>query len=343
MGIHYTFDADLDTVLQAASNEDLAALVQFIKAASRTENLTTDDSFVRFYPDHTRYAHVISAEIRNFGGHTVANMLRRGKGPDYRTVVCDVLEHLKISFEEQDNIFALERRLLAHVLKDMYGQMDEEQRNMLVAEIGQYQNQNASQENAIVVSALESGDFRLLSPKARLFLAGLVSGAISRIMGVTELVSVLGNIVGNSVNRMLTSLEKPMDWLVSALNSIIEFGGPAWRVTVPCVIHVAMLRVKQSSSLLEYRGPKPGDNILPRHSAASSTGTEAAAAAAAPGTAGAAAAADAAAAAAAAQAEDEPEEDCSDVKDTPAGELYDDLMDPAPGINDVSDAQGNRS
>ena len=252
MSAHYTFDADLDTVLQAASNEELAPLVQFIKASSFSERLTSDDSFVRYYPNHARYCHVISAEIRAFGGHTIVNLLRGGKGPDYHTVVADVLKHMKIDYQEDDNIFELERKLIAYVMKDMYGKMDNEQRELIVSEVKQYQ----SNDGALVVKALEKGDLAQLSPKALLLLSSVISSSIAKIMGVSVSISnALGSALGQSANKIQTLLNMSVDVLYSIFNSIYEFGGPAYKVTVPCVIHVAMLRVKQSSCLLEYQKP----------------------------------------------------------------------------------------
>lgn len=252
MSANYTFDADLDTVLQAASNEELAPLVQFIKASSFSERLTSDDSFVRYYPNHARYCHVISAEIRAFGGHTIVNLLRGGKGPDYHTVVADVLKHMKIDYQEDDNIFELERKLIAYVMKDMYGKMDNEQRELIVSEVKQYQ----SNDGALVVKALEKGDLAQLSPKALLLLSSVISSSIAKIMGVSVSISnALGSALGQSANKIQTLLNMSVDVLYSIFNSIYEFGGPAYKVTVPCVIHVAMLRVKQSSCLLEYQKP----------------------------------------------------------------------------------------
>lgn len=252
MSANYTFDADLDTVLQAASNEELAPLVQFIKASSFSERLTSDDSFVRYYPNHARYCHVISAEIRAFGGHTIVNLLRGGKGPDYHTVVADVLKHMKIDYQEDDNIFELERKLIAYVMKDMYGKMDNEQRELIVSEVKQYQ----ANDGALVVKALEKGDLAQLSPKALLLLSSVISSSIAKIMGVSVSISnALGSALGQSANKIQTLLNMSVDVLYSIFNSIYEFGGPAYKVTVPCVIHVAMLRVKQSSCLLDYQKP----------------------------------------------------------------------------------------
>lgn len=257
MSANYNFDADLDTVLQAASNEELAPLVQFIKASSFSERLTSDDSFIRYYPNHARYCHVISAEIRAFGGHTIVNLLRGGKGPDYHTVVADVLKHMKIDYQEDDNIFELERKLIAYVMKDMYGKMDNEQRELIVSEVKQYQ----ANDGALVVKALEKGDLAQLSPKALLLLSSVISSSIAKIMGISVSISnALGSALGQSANKIQTLLNMSVDVLYSIFNSIYEFGGPAYKVTVPCVIHVAMLRVKQSSCLLEY--PKPCDPSL---------------------------------------------------------------------------------
>ena len=238
--------------MQAASNEELAPLVQFIKASSFSERLTSDDSFIRYYPNHARYCHVISAEIRAFGGHTIVNLLRGGKGPDYHTVVADVLKHMKIDYQEEDNIFELERKLIAYVMKDMYGKMDNEQRELIVSEVKQYQ----ANDGALVVKALEKGDLAQLSPKALLLLSSVISSSIAKIMGISVSISnALGSALGQSANKIQTLLNMSVDVLYSIFNSIYDFGGPAYKVTVPCVIHVAMLRVKQSSCLLEYQKP----------------------------------------------------------------------------------------
>lgn len=252
MSTNYTFDADLDTVLQAATNEDLAPLVQFIKASTLSEQLTKDETFIRYYPNHSRYCHVISAEIRAFGGHTLINLLRGGKGPDYYTVVSDVLKHMKIEFNEDDNIFELERKLIAYVMKDMYGKMDEEQRDLVVSEVKQYQSDDA----ALVVKAFEKGDLAQLSPKAMLLLTSVISSSIAKIMGVTvSLGNVLGGTLSQSATRIQYLLSKSVDWLYSIFNTIYDFGGPTYKVTVPCVIHVAMLRAKQSAFILDYQKP----------------------------------------------------------------------------------------
>lgn len=252
MSSNYTFDAELDTVLQAASNEDLHPLVQFIKAATLSQKLTTDEAFERYYPNHSRYCHVISAEIRAFGGHTLVNLLRGGKGPDYHTVVIDVLKHMKIDCQEEETINELERKLLSHVVKDLYANLDEEQRQLIVAELKQYQDQDPKGSQELVVSALQSGDLKILSPKALLLLSSVISNSIAKIMGVSVTLSnVLGGALSQSFIKIQEVVSKSLDWLYGVITSIYEIGGPAYKVTVPCVIHVAMLRIKQTNFLLQ--------------------------------------------------------------------------------------------
>lgn len=267
MAMKYAFDADLDTVLQAASNEDLDPLVEFITHAQISEDLSSSKEYKQYFPNHQRYLHVLSHEIRSFGGHTVANLMRRGQGPSYHTIVCDVAKRLKLRCDEDEPIAAIERRILAHVLKDIYGHLDEEQKQLFVQEVQQYQCNNS----AMVVRAVEKEDFGELSPKTLTLLSVVIASSVARIMGLTSLVPLVGGAFASSVSRLIGLLGGPLGWLTTAFFSIYEFGGPAYRVTVPCVIHIAMLRIKQANSLLEYKS----QNQLPHHEPELDQATEA--------------------------------------------------------------------
>ena len=266
MAMKYAFDADLDTVLQAASNEDLDPLVEFITHAQISEDLSSSKEYKQYFPNHQRYLHILSHEIRSFGGHTVANIMRRGQGPSYHTIVCDVAKRLKLHCDEDEPIVAIERRILAHVLKDIYGHLDEEQKQLFVQEVQQYQCNNS----AMVVRAVEKEDFGELSPKTLTLLSVVIASSVARIMGLTSLVPLVGGAFASSVSRLIGLLGGPLGWLTTAFFSIYEFGGPAYRVTVPCVIHIAMLRIKQANSLLEYKS----QNQLPHHEQKQEQATE---------------------------------------------------------------------
>ncbi|WP_338420424.1 hypothetical protein, partial [Aeromonas veronii] len=43
------------------------------------------------------------------------------------------------------------------------------------------------------------------------------------------------------------TLTGPIGWVISGVWAAVDLAGPAYKVTIPCVIHVAMLRKKLSS------------------------------------------------------------------------------------------------
>lgn len=260
MGVHYTFDAELDTVLQAASKEDLDPLVEFIQQAPVSENLTSSPEFQQYFPDHQRYIHIISHDLRAFGGHAVANLLRRGRGPEYRTVVCDVAKRFKLQFDPEAPLPLIEEKILAHVMKELYAKMSPEQKQLFVHEVQKYQDSD-DETGTAVVEAVEKEDFRALSPKALTLLSAVVSNAISSIMGTNALVTKVGDSLSTSLNRLMALMSAPLNWLTSMLSAIYELGGPSYRVTVPCVLHIAMLRIKQSSNLISYQAPHAGPKL----------------------------------------------------------------------------------
>jgi len=42
--------------------------------------------------------------------------------------------------------------------------------------------------------------------------------------------------------RWAAFLTGPIGWAITVLWTLLDLGGPAYRVTIPCVIHIAMLR-----------------------------------------------------------------------------------------------------
>lgn len=257
MAVHYTFDADLDMVLQAASNADLDPLVDFIVNNHITENLSTSEEFKRFFPAHHHYVHIISHELRAFGGNSIANFIRKGRGPDYRTVVCDVAKHFQLKFASDDHLPLIEQKIIAHVMKEIYNNMTKEQKQIFIAEVQQYQDNNG----AMVVAAVELEDFSSLSNKAIALMSLLVSNTVSHIMGARSLVPLLVGPLEQSFTKLRQTLRQPLQWLKQMLYHLYELGGARYRVTVPCVVHIAMLRIKQSSNIIEYHAPNPDTQL----------------------------------------------------------------------------------
>lgn len=64
-----------------------------------------------------------------------------------------------------------------------------------------------------------------------------------------------GGAAGAALGRGVAVFMGPVGWILTGVWTAIDLAGPAFRVTVPCVLHIAMLRQKmmcaQLSSVFE--------------------------------------------------------------------------------------------
>ena len=44
--------------------------------------------------------------------------------------------------------------------------------------------------------------------------------------------------------RAVAALAGPVGWVIAGVWTAVDLAGPAYRVTIPCVLHIAMLRLK---------------------------------------------------------------------------------------------------
>lgn len=85
----------LSVLLSVCSKEDLAPLVDYIKD-KLSNSLEENEKYKKHSPDHTKYTDLIADEIQLYGGNTVSNLARGGKGPDYEEILFDVCQKLGI-------------------------------------------------------------------------------------------------------------------------------------------------------------------------------------------------------------------------------------------------------
>ena len=228
-----------EEVFQKASNDDLHPLVEYILKASMTETLSINALYERHSPDHTKYHQDILDEIKSFGGNTYAN-LWRGGGPDYFEVVCDVAKKFKIKKPEVYTLEDLESKIIITILKDAFESTEGKERTEIEA--------------ALKEAGLNKKDFSSLLSGASLAsivganLAGFAFYRVSVIVANAVAKQVLGHglRIGTNValTRGLAVFTGPIGWVITGLWTAFDIAGPAYRVTVPCVIHIAMLRQK---------------------------------------------------------------------------------------------------
>ena len=232
-----TFDLDLNPLLGIASNDELAPLVQYILKAEISESLTSHEDYKRHSPAHENYPDLIAHEIRAFGGNTLLNIFRDG-GPSYREVVRDVADKLDANYEKNDSTEVIELSILMKMAAKSWEKMSPEERTTLLDQLG------VDHKSGIPKA------FPLIAIQAAIRASGFYAYQLSVIIANAIARALLGRGLTIAANTTLTRaigvLAGPIGWVITGIWTLLDLAGPAYRVTIPCVVHVAMLRQQHS-------------------------------------------------------------------------------------------------
>lgn len=230
------YDADLNPVLHSASNEELEVLVDIIQSRD-TEDLTSNELYKKYYPDHKQYYAVIANEIREFGGNTFRNIIRDG-GPEYIEVVRDVARKLDAPFADHQGVPEIEQSILATVITKALKEMSEKDRREFLSTLGKQNWSFAGGLSTMAVQGLlKSGGFA-----SYVLMLKVVNGIVVQAIGRG-----LPLVVNAALTRALGVALGPIGWIATGLWTIISLGDPAYKITIPSVVYVAWLRAKQHS------------------------------------------------------------------------------------------------
>jgi uncharacterized protein YaaW (UPF0174 family) len=244
-------DADLIPLLRSCSNEELDNLVGYLtRKGGVASQLKSTVVYRRWYPEHVRYVDEIAAEIQKFGGNTIFNIVRGGLGVPYREIVCKVAGRLKAEYENTDAIDRIEQQILIKVLEKSWENMTDGQKTALIE--GMIPETGADDlprefPTALLQTAIIAGG-GLASYKLSLIAAGAIARA-SLQRGIVFA-------AGTSVARWATAFTGAVGLGIAALWTLFDVLGPAYRVLIPCVLHIALLR---QLHLLKKKGLDPGD------------------------------------------------------------------------------------
>lgn len=238
-------DEELIPLLRSATSEDLGILVEFILKASTAELGSVPDfrrnnprAFENIYDgDHSIYADDIAAEIQKFGGNTLANIARGGKGVPYSEVVRDIAEKLSVSYGKNTDTATIETHIQIKIMEKAYEKMNNDERAEFLKSLGALPDSGVIP-SALPVMALQTAI--RLSGFAAYKLAAIVANAIARFI----LGRGLSFVVTGQLMRTISAFAGPIGWAVTILWTIVDIAGPAYRVTIPCVLHTAYLRQK---------------------------------------------------------------------------------------------------
>lgn len=246
-------DVDLTPVLARASNEDLNPLVEYILKANLTETLSNSDLYKKNYPHHTRYIAIIEKEIRTFGGNTFVNIFR-GTGPAYAEIVRDVASRLDVKCSKHLSVEEVEMALIMQVIGNAWEKMGSEEKRAFMKEIGI--------EN--VVSLPKS--LPIVALQAAIRASGFFSYKLAAIVANAVAKFILGRgltLAGNAtLMRSISLFAGPIGWAITGIWTAVDIAGPAYRVTIPCVLHIAMLRQKQAQAKAKNSSHKPEESNM---------------------------------------------------------------------------------
>ncbi len=76
----------------------------------------------------------IAEELQCYGGNTFINFFRN-EGVLYKEILCDVCDHLKVSYNKSSSISLIEQNMLAKLLKDSLEQMSKKDLGELCHEL----------------------------------------------------------------------------------------------------------------------------------------------------------------------------------------------------------------
>lgn len=239
----YRNDEDLEFLGEMKSSDmnDLVDVILKDKDGDPrwTEKLSSSDIYKSYQPDHAKYWELIAAEIQCFGANSFTTMLRGGKGVLYREVLEDVCDTAKVNYNKKMSITSLENQLLIKLIGDAMEKMSAADRAEFVKMAGFNTAKMLTPEGMVAAAqaAFVAGGFQ--SYQITLMVVNAVSRALLG-RGLTFAAN-------STLARTLGVVAGPIGWAVTGAWTAIDLAGPAFRVTLPAVIHVALLRKKHEA------------------------------------------------------------------------------------------------
>jgi len=224
-------DQDL-AFLSSVSNEDLDIIFNLLVYDSDnkkriTQELLNTKLVKKHYPDHKQYINNIIKEIQKYGANSIVSVLRLGKGVLYYEILNDVCNKMKIKYPKGGKTEEIESYLLKYTEKKFKDYLDK----LSIKEKQEFlKKMNISDKEYV-----------------KLFSGGLftTSASIAVAVRLAEGLGCLGILGGLSIMAY----------------SVVNAFGPAYRVTGPICITIAMLRRKYDNKISEGSPKKKNIDI----------------------------------------------------------------------------------
>lgn len=249
----HSIDPDLDNLLLDSDDDDVLVLIDHITDNGEGRISLSSESCAQLVLAKTsgrispQDVALISQELRRFGGNSILNLFRRGKGVAYKELLCDVADHLKVKYNKNGDCPQIEMVILLKVLEESIDRMSEQDREELFKSLG--------------ANVTGTGPFMMASLQAAIKASGLAAYKLSAIVAQATSTAILGRGLAFSTAtpwmRGVGAFAGPVGWAVTGIWTAFDLASPAYRVTVPCVVQIAYMRQKR------YAG-KTTDELCPQ-------------------------------------------------------------------------------
>ena len=234
----YREDCDLNFLGKLKSEEldDLVYMLTHDKKGNMrlTEELSTNDEYKKYYPHHSLYWKEIAGELQCYGANSISTIFRGGKGVKYREILINVCKKLKVNFNSNASVEILEQNLLMKILEDAIDKMSSEEIAEFVREVG-------IPKPNILNKKLLFNACRTIFTKG-----GFKSYQLTVIIANSVLKTLIGRgltLAGNAtLTKSMSLLAGPFGLAISGLWTLVDIASSAYRVTVPSVIQIAVMR-----------------------------------------------------------------------------------------------------
>ena len=199
-----------------------------------TESLTATDSYLENYPENmSSMAPAVADELLRFGSNSIATAIRHNTPDSYETVVRRVCRQMGVSVGKYDNAVTMEHALLEDLCESGL-------KSLTLEELRDVADQLEIPSKGLKKQAIA----------AAILAAMRISPILFRRVAVSMTYEFLSFVIGRgaaivgarSLQRSIGALAGPLGWVILAGWAAWDIASPAYRVCVPAVIQVALMR-----------------------------------------------------------------------------------------------------
>jgi len=224
-------DRHLWSVLNDATLEEFTPIAELLH-----------DKDIEWSWDKSKPIAVLRKEIHDNlllnGGNTLANVIR-GEGVPWAEIVRDVADKLNVEIKKSDSTPEVERLVAFNVLERAIDEMTPEQKEELRDNL---QRAGLPRDMPLGQGALAAG---LLAGKLAGFAAYKLLVVVANAVAKVLIGRGLALAANATLTRLLGMALGPIGWAITAIWTVIDIAGPAYRITIPSVVMIGVLRASK--------------------------------------------------------------------------------------------------